>query len=310
METGDKNIRRIEGTHRKLGYVQEFRHMLREHPGIINTALLLTQKAEDEYAPPNIKIGLGELEWNKEKTEFEVVKRDGENIKPMPYSQFIWGRGTVLIPGDTVKDEKTGLEVTVLAKTNRKFYGGFIGTGSLNRIDMSTYLKMKLGDKTFFVKKSSATNNPGYEEFKNSKKAKGALADLDDVTVVDAQLGYEDNQQSWFVSKWEDLESTGFFPVDSWEGGVPNDYGEFLPKAKDIEEELAEERKIKQKAKSVTEQIKIRLAEAGIDIQDIDPNLFYNPQTDKFFLLDITPREETKGVGQPRRFGIREHPES
>ena len=171
--------------------------------------------------------------------------------------------------------------------------------GQVQRLDTSTYLKVTLGEKAFFIKKSVVTDNPGFEEFKNSAKAAEVMGGVENLSVVDAQLGYQDSNQSWFVSKWEDLERVGYFPSDAWIGGIPNDYGKFLFSGlEEITNKSKEIYEVKPKISATIQQIKMRLREVGIEMVDIDPNLFYNPETGKFFLLDITATK-TKGIRQP-----------
>lgn len=280
-----------ESPFRKLGYAQEFRQLLNEHPGIIKTTLGMTQKAEDQYNPPNIFIGPNELRWNKDEVRFEVFRTHIQGVIkdleiPKPFSDLIWGRGAVLGPAETITDPESGLQVTALGKSKRDFrrtgLAGLAIGREIVRRDRSSYFKIALGDQAFFVKKSTATTNPGFQEFQSSVRAKEALLDLDFVSVVEAQLGYQDKHQSWFVSKWNDLESSGFFPYDVLVGGVPDDYGKHI----DFEDriELVEQQDIGQRVK----QIQDKLTASGIDIQDSQMNTFYNPNTDKFLLLDVT----------------------
>lgn len=278
MEAKDNNhIRLTEGVNRRLGYAQEFKDMIHEHPGILRTALRLTQEAEDEYNPPNIRVEPAELQWNKEKTEFEVIKHGDRTLEePMPYGEFIAGRGVILVAGETLKDPKTGLEVTALAKRN---------LDASRRKEITTYFKITLEDKSFFIKKSVATMFPGYKEFKNSIKAKKFLSGLKDLQIIEAQLGYTDSHQSWFVSKWQDLESEGFFPYEAlWGYSNPNDYGEF-PEEQEVD---SFHLNLVEKVQSTIKQIETRSTEAGIHIFDLEANLFVNPKTGKLFFLDVT----------------------
>lgn len=295
----DNQIKMHETEHRRLGYAQEFRALIHENPGVLKAALRLTQEAEGGYHPSNVHVGRGELEWNDNEIMFDLIKLDGEPTYRKPFSEWIWGRGVILVPGETIRDDETGLEVTILAKTKRKFRFGLIGEGSVRRIDRSAYFKVQLGDKAFFVKKSIATNNPGYEEFRHSTEAVTALSGIENLGIVQAQLGYEDNHQSWFVSKWQDLESEGFFPLDSWEGNVPNDYGQF-PSADDRDKHFVQMPEVLKKGETIKNEIKKRLADKGLEIYDLPSNLFYNPDTGKFFLLDITTTQIGKGIGQPK----------
>lgn len=281
METGKNDPTKLtERANRRLGYAQEFKDMIHEHPGVLRAALLLTQKAEDEYNPPNIRVEPAELRWNKEKTEFEVIKHGDRTLEePIPYGEFIAGRGVILAAGETLKDHETGLEVTALAKRDFE---------TRHRKEITTYFKIKLEDKSFFIKKSVATHFPGYKEFKSSIKAKKFLSGLKNLQVIEAQLGYTDSHQSWFVSKWQDLESEGFFPYEALQGySIPNDYGEF-PEEQEVDSFHLGPEKLVEKVKSTIKQIETRSAEAGIHIFDLEANLFVNPKTGKLFLLDVT----------------------
>lgn len=282
MENND-TIKTIEGKHRRLGYTNEFHRIVEANPGILNAALRLAQQAEDEYDPPSIQIGIGELKWNKAKTRYEVIKQNDQELQePMDYSLFILGGGLVFVPGETLKDKDTGLEVTLLGKRDRDDL--MAATHWRIRNERTSYFKVSLGNNSFFVKKSNATDNPGYEEFTNSHKVAEALIDLKDIEVVHAQLGYADDRQSWFVSRWEDLESKDFIPFDSWYGNV-DIYGQFMP-----EEEYDAVKKMATKVKiePIITDIAKRLQKLGLTLTDIPNNFLYNPKTGKMFFLDIT----------------------
>lgn len=283
----------LPSPNRRLGYSREFKDIVRNNPGIIKTALQLTQKAEDEYSPPNIKIGVIGFKWNAQQATFEEIKYKNKVLEPKPFSL---GRGVLLVPGQTVRDDNTGLEVTTLAKTKRELRKGLFGQGAIYRVDISTYFKTNLGDQAFFVKKSVSTDNAGYDEFRNSRKTATVLSGLENLTVVQAQLGYDDPHQSWFVSRWENLENAGFFPLNSWFVHYPNNYGKWV-EFDDNSLKLKYEDQATKKGKAMQQQIQERLAEEGIEIYDLDNNLFYNPNTDRFFLLDITT-DDKRGKGQ------------
>lgn len=295
MEIG--NTKLLEGRHRRLGYAQEFRQMVHEHPGILRTTLELTQKAEDAYNPPNITLQAFEYQWNKERVEFEAIKILGEALpEPTSYGQIIGGRGIILVPGETLRDEGSGLEVTVLGRSNREFWTLY-PPQEITRVDKSTYIKAKLGKSEFFVKKSTHSTNPGFEEFKNTIMVKETLAGIENLQVTEAQLGYTDDHESWFVSKWEDLESTGFFPYNAFLYNNSNDYGKFTP-GETLMDKKPMRIKVTEKAQVVIHEVKTRLSKIGMQIGDFRSNLLYNPETDKFFLLDITT-DHDKTLGQP-----------
>lgn len=265
---------------RKLGYKNEFRQLLREHAGIIKTAIALSQRAEEQYDPPDTLWGGVLCHWNKEKTEWEQVSYFGR-VYPEP-KPFSFQRGIILKPGQPQSDSATGLEVTALGISRRDFTP--LTLRRVIRVDRASYFKMSKGSKAFFVKKSTATINPGFEEFSNAELMRNALNDLGDVKVVDAQLGYQDSYHSWYVSDWEDLQ--GFVATNVFGGLNPiNEYGEIVPDRKFMSpEEYREVIKVK-------ERIRVKAKAAGIEILDLNANLFYNPRTKKYVLLDITAVE-------------------
>jgi hypothetical protein len=281
----------------KLAYNLEFRNMLREHPGIIKTAIELADRAVAEYDPPNNPIKLShnrEVKFDREKVKWlEEVRHfmeKGGKVQYQPSGEPItihagWeeltiGRGTVLVPGKPVRDNTTGLEIIVLGRINSA--KGLLG----NRPERSDYLKMTLDEKSFFVKRSWATTNPGIVEFHNTLSAKEMLKDLDFVKVVDAQLGYLDKNESWYVSKWEDLQKDGYFPLTS----NLDDYG------KDI---IAEYRNLIGQNRNIGEKVAlIREKLAPLNIQDLDANLLYSLKTKTFVLFDVTTMNP-ETLGQP-----------
>lgn len=118
---------------------------------------------------------------------------------------------------------------------------------------------------------------------------KEALRDIDNLGVVEAQLGYSDDRQSWFVSKWEELESNGFAPNDAWVSSTPNDYGEFEPLVRKKNGlTYRDPAYLERIVVPMEKEIEKRARAIGIRISDLRPNLFYNPDTERFFLLDVT----------------------
>ncbi len=276
-----------------IGYTDEFREMLKERPGIVKSALELMVKAEAEYAPSNIDFYNHELSWNNEHTRWDVVKEKGADIEAYPYSRLIFGRQTILKDGGQYFDEKTGIKLTILGKTDREFQE--LMSSFVFRHDITSYFKLEIDGHSYFIKKSTATITPGDVEFKNTIKAKEALKDLEFVKVVDAQLGYSNGRQSLFISKWEEMEGEGFFPYDSVVGSTPNDYGEMLDwdKLRELYGEKGNELKRR------VSLIRDKLEEAGISIRDLDPNLLFHPETFDMYLLDVTVLGTSKrDVGQ------------
>jgi hypothetical protein len=271
---------------RKMAYAQEFRDMLRKNPGIIRAAIGLTEKAEEEYNPENFTMGDVELQWDKDKGSWQIVREDGKQLrKPEP---LVYGRNAPMRPGEKITDEKSGLEVTLLGKPDRIIYLRY-----LNRKDKASYFRMNFKDESYFVKKASLTNNPGFTEFKNTHAAAEKLKHLDFVKVVECQLGYQDNKGSWYVSKWEDLEAAGYDSVANMETVDFNDYGD--PIDIDFENQPGHEQ-----LQDQIDEISEILGEDNLNI-DLHANLFYNPQTKHFVLLDVSNNDPDQMLGSPFR---------
>jgi len=295
------DITSVESGDKKLAYNNEFRQMLREHTGIIKTAVELADKAANEYHPADAKYGIIELRYNPETRRWEMQRErhifgeDGKFLysdtgeplyEPSGWEPFNYGRGVILAPDEPVTDETSGLTITTLGRSNRELPQGMPVRAVI--VDDCDYFKMQLEDDAFFVKRSFITINPGFTEFRNTVQASELLKDLDFVHVVSAQLGYQDDHQSWYVSKWVDMESAGFAMYDD----PISDYGTIVERApKDAREwflgfETEEEyRDVKQKADLITE----RLKSAHLAL-DVDANLFYSRQTKTFILFDVTAK--------------------
>ena len=299
-----------------MAYANEFRAMLKEHPGIIRTAIGLANRAVDEYDPPDnpipgyyrdVRFDKKTGKWLEEERHILLNEQGKTYIdpvsgktatKPVGWKDLTFGRGTILVPGKPVTDENTRLELTVLGRSNREM--PLWSTGI--RFDKCDYFKVGHEGHNFFVKRSIITNNPGFNEFRNTILAKEVLKNMDFVKVVEAQLGYEDQNESWYVSKWEDLEKAGFGTFDI--GIRSNDYGEkkegllsgfgVIP----YKEYLVQETEYKE-AEKKADLIRHKLYEAGIH-HDVDANLFYNIKTRTFILLDVAG-EPTKALGNPIR---------
>lgn len=302
----------FESEQRKLAYANEFRIMLHEHPGILRVAIETVDKAIAQYNPAPTEIGKAEIpvsydqktgQWVEERKRF--AKKHGKldfsrYLKKSDRVPLSYGRGVLLVPGESLEDKKTGLTVIVLGRSNRDLPGGPFGLGSTTRIDQTDYLKVDFQGQSFFVKKSSVTQNPGFVEFQNVIAAKKLLNDLDFVKVVDAQLGYQDKKQSWYVSKWKDIEAAGFKPfsdrvsIDDYGRSVKSDY-DAPGSYRGFENQQAYE-----EAHQKADAIKQRL-ETGSIHHDLESNLFYNRKTKTFILLDVTGEDKDKMVGQPIR---------
>ncbi|MBI5220303.1 MAG: hypothetical protein HY978_00495 [Candidatus Liptonbacteria bacterium] len=235
MKFETPGFRGIEAGPRKIAYSKEFRKMLRERRGLIGAAVRLVGEAEEQYRPENLRLGGLELTWNPEMSYWEGYLH---GAGPLPVDKIMWGRGVYLKEGRPLKDEKTGLEVVVLGKSNRVF--PHRDAPSPTRLDITSYIKMNIGSKSFFVKKSTATIGPGFVEFVNTVKAIDIQKkiNIENLEIVEMQLGYQDKRQSWFVAEWHDLERIGFFPIDALYGGRWDDYGRDVVKIFESSREL------------------------------------------------------------------------
>ena len=273
---------------KKLGYNTEFRQMLRKHPGIIKTAMQLSKKAEDDYSPQDSLWGVVPMHWDREKKRwYEVREVDPADDTPDIPIQHSSQRGIMLKPGENQIDPVTGLEVTLLGTSDREWRPA---PRHVSRIDKSSYFKMSLGENAFFVKKSTATTNPGFDEFSNTLRASEALKGLADyVEVVEMQLGYQDNQQSWYISKWRDDLVNLVATTDVGTLDPITDYGEIIPN-----DEFFLENKEYEAIANAKNMIRTKLEEAGMDIHDLNSNLFYNQKTKKWVLLDVTVGDSSR----------------
>ncbi|MFA6519999.1 MAG: hypothetical protein WCT44_00120 [Candidatus Paceibacterota bacterium] len=280
------NIRSIEGRtgKRRIAYQEEFRNLLREHPGIVRTAQKLANQAIAEYSPPELKMKneegyVRELQYDKETGQWLRLVDDelyeikngklffpdlDPDVKLGDWIPMDFGRGTLLYPGKPIMDESSGLVVSVLGRSNRELSNDFT-----IRRDKCDYFTMTIGDKTFFVKRAYVTTNPGWSEFKNTISAKEVLKDLPFVKVAEAQLGYQDENESWYISMWETIENAGY---DSYSTTF---------RTKDLVEKV--------------DKIRDRLRSVSLDY-DVSANLFYSPFTETFILVDVTG---TDRLGNP-----------
>ncbi|MFH0819281.1 MAG: hypothetical protein V1898_04765 [Patescibacteria group bacterium] len=291
-----------ESKTRKLAYVDKFRDELRERPGIIRSAVDLMNQAVSEYEPESFEYRPGNtvrydkdrniwlindpgIEYLRDEHGQPVRDEEGRSVmRRFDEQPFYLGRGTLLVPGEAIADPETDLQVTVLGRSNRDIPSGFQQIE--RRVDKTDYFRVDLNKKPYFVKRSTVTQNPGFDEFRAVQKAKEVLADLGFVEVIDAQLGYQDDQHSWYIASWKELESAGFIPYHP--SRLSNDYGRYVDRPRES-----------QLPKKQYREIEKRLRSSNLDV-DLASNLFFIPGTDKFFLLDVTSGN-IEGIGQPYR---------
>ncbi|MEI6660308.1 MAG: hypothetical protein WCK91_02700 [bacterium] len=274
-EVGDK----------KLAYVQEFLDLLKENPGIIKKAEELITKGIEGYSPADIVLGGAHLKYDKDNVRWFEEKRhvvlgpdekiqydhDGHVVTTHAgWEPTFLGRGTFLSPGETMIDEETGLSLTILGRSNRVFHAGRIV-----RTDKSDYIKATLAGEGYFIKRSSVTFNPGFTEFKSTVKARDALIGMPYVKVIEPQLGYQDEKESWFISKWEDLKGLDYRPQNSLDDYATGAGYEKLKTDKDYDDYEFKRRNIE----DVLDKAKLNV--------DLDSNLLFSQETRTFILLDV-----------------------
>jgi hypothetical protein len=269
----------------KMAWDVEFRKMLRENPGIIKNAIELMNQATQEYNPQPIK--LGDLEVSYDKKSEKWMQDNGE-------SAIDYGRGTFFSLDKIYKDEKSGLEISMLGRSKRE-----LESGNSVRIDDCDYFKINFKDNSYFVKRSFISINPGFNEFKNTISANEALKDLDFVKIVDARLGFQDEKESWYVSRWQDIEQAGFVSFDTLALGGVDDYGNLIEGFLNNNYRSETNNMRYKELTGKVSQIRNRLARAGINTEDLYANLFCNFNTGTFILLDVGVDE--KGLGNPIR---------
>lgn len=293
----------LESATRHLMYDPEFKSVIHEHPGIISAAKNLMQMASLDYNPSSFTAGGYEMTWDKEheiweETAYQGVPR-GRRDPNIPLAPVL-GRGTFLRRGDEFTDDKTGLSVIMLGKSRREYIGQSERTRMLGvlgqfenpvRRDVTDYFKLSIDGKEFLLKRSEATQNPGFQEFENAKRARELLADMNKVRVILPLLGYVDSHESWLVSPWTELESVGFASSENYLMGGIDDYGNNLPQNEDRSDMVVKFRKVKN-------EIINRLEDGGMEIEDKDVNFFMNPATEESVLFDITTKGGLK-LNQP-----------
>jgi hypothetical protein len=273
-ETGDKH----------LAYATEFRAMLKEHPGIIGRALEMMDEAVAEYNPAPIKINdRFTVEWNKE--EMQWYENDAQTGHVTPAISF-WQNTIFFTPNAGKNDEESGLMLSLIGVARRK---GIALTGHTKRQHVD-YFKARVDNKDYFVKRAPKIMTAGFDEFRNTIRAKELLHDLDFVKVVEPRLGYSSESESIYVSSWEEIETGGFVVYSqAIQGSGTDNYGR---PAKGVElGDYDKVDRIAEKYKLIEE--KLQVAKLATDLY---ANTFVNPKTEKFILIDIVhPEDEHHG---------------
>ncbi len=301
-ESVDASIIIKESPAKKLAFDSSFGEILgsRHEVRIIKR---MTDEAVSSYSPPNLISGDSEFAWDNNHEVWEQIMSGGKPTVRRNQDEPVMstlGRGTFLVPGEIMQNEELGVEVQVLGISNRAMKGtGFLQyTGvagqvsNPDRIDKSAYFKITREGKSFFVKKSTATQNPGYSEFKNTVNVKKALQHLEYVDVINARLGYQDDKESWFVSDWADIESAGYSNIEVLNLGGINDYGVLADKKIEFSKS-----KLTQHVAEITKSLERKGIHLGADMGF---NIFYNPTTNRILLLDITNKFSPK-LNQPKK---------
>ncbi|MEY2701425.1 MAG: hypothetical protein RLY43_45 [Bacteroidota bacterium] len=213
---------------RELEYTEEFREFLRNNPGALKSFLKLEKEIEENSTAI--------LESREEKV-FE-----DENVKITPLYKAI---------------------------EDRNLYSVINGR---DKIPANSFCKVEIGDRAYFVKTIPGYfNNPeestGTDEFRTIMKAKETLSGLEDVEIVEPQLGYRDKNtdRTYFVSEWKDLPNIATFLKSVTSTGEPKKGYRLINRFMDIEARLS-----------------------AVGIKDVHTtNMFYDESTDKIYLFDL-----------------------
>lgn len=137
--------------------------------------------------------------------------------------------------------------------------------------NLGKYFKVEINGQAFFVKKTPAhylhpDSTHGIAERRSLEKAKELLKDLENVEMVDFQLGYKDqNGKTYFVSKFLDLPT------------LAETYRQLSKSKKGLEK--------KEKLKARVEKIE-EIFRYNHFIDFHVSNILYDEKTEKFYLFD------------------------
>ena len=180
---------------------------------------------------------------------------------------------------------KTFLEIVRSEEFKNAVVGNVIERGGIkvtlieSSYDRGPRLRLELDGTNFFVKIEKESQEQGFawghKEFVDSQKAKELLAGLSGVEVYESQLGYQTENESFFVSKWIDLPT-----LENYIYGI----------------ELADPLR----SKLVEKFHKIRERLGGF-FNVSAYNMFYDPQTDTIILYDLSERPKSWDKNKTRK---------
>ena len=134
----------------------------------------------------------------------ELVVKEGRKRRLAYTPEF----KELLVPKEHVFKKFNKLR-TGLKNKGEKRDGGDMELELLGHAFATDYYKLKINDKSFFVKVTGKTNEAsggGFREIVSMKKARRILEKegIDWAEVVSYKLGYDDGKNKYFVSEWRD----------------------------------------------------------------------------------------------------------
>ena len=175
--------------------------------------------------------------------------------------------------GDILEDGE--VQIKVISATGEELHEGM-------PVKKPEFFKAKVGDELFFVKIRPGLRGGtgrGAEEFRSLEEASKALEGMDRVKVIDFQLGYQDEDRTYFVSKWKDAVMLSDYLIGFNRRIIS---GETLP----VEEEVK-----RQELRSREKIIGTILHENGFEDFHFD-NVLYEPATDIMYVFDVHKKRE------------------
>lgn len=169
--------------------------------------------------------------------------------------------------GDIFKDGE--VQIKVISASGE-------GTHEGKLVGHVLYFKAQVGDESFFVKATPGLSDGtglGAEEFRAAEESSKVLEGMDRVKVIDFQLGYQDDDKTYFVSKWKDAVLLGEYLMNL---SVKKIRGDISP------EEDAKRRELHIRENSIG----AVLHENGFEDYHFH-NVLYEPSTDMMYVFDV-----------------------